>query len=236
MVITLNFFLLFILLAFQRQNNYVLATDISNNNDFITEIEKSSISNTIDINILENPSEAELVSNVVCKSSCCYTVTNQLEIVGAVNLVANTDDGCTISAHDDTRIFKIETTGVLTVIHVRINHGRSEKGGALINDGQFHGTNLIFNDNRASIIGGAVYVSNTGIFDCIDCLFLNNNANMVIEGNDKVGASIFGQRYSKVSCTSCHIDNSTESTEKIIEVSKQQQIVFSFDWRELEDL
>ena len=119
---------------------------------FITEIEKSSISNTIDINILENPSEAELVSNVVCKSSCCYTVTNQLEIVGAVNLVANTDDGCTISAHDDTRIFKIETTGVLTVIHVRINHGRSEKGGALINDGQFHGTNLIFNDNRASII------------------------------------------------------------------------------------
>ena len=59
---------------------------------------------------------------------------------------------------------------------------------------------------------------------------------MVIEGNDKVGASIFGQRYSKVSCTSCHIDNSTESTEKIIEVSKQQQIVFSFDWRELEDL
>ena len=128
MVITLNFFLLFILLAFQRQNNYVLATDISNNNDFITEIEKSSISNTIDINILENPSEAELVSNVVCKSSCCYTVTNQLEIVGAVNLVANTDDGCTISAHDDTRILKIRVSLCQIITHqmtrIRTKYGR----------------------------------------------------------------------------------------------------------------
>ena len=50
--------------------------------------------------------------------------------------------------------------------------------------------------------------------------FLNNNANVVVDGNDKVGAAIFGQRYSKISCKSCHIDNSTESTEKIIEVSK----------------
>jgi len=229
-------FVILIAVTFNIPKSNVNAVEISSNSNLIAEIEKSSTSNTIEIIIQENPDEAELVSKSVCGSFCCYTVTDQYQIFGIVSLAGGIKEQCTISAHGDTRIFNIKNTGILTVINIRINHGRSDKGGALINDGSFYGTNVIFSDNIASVIGGAVYVSNVGIFDCVDCYFLNNNANVVIDGNDKVGAAIFGQRYSEISCKSCHIDNSTESTERIIEVSKQQQIVFSFDWKQLEDL
>ena len=64
-------------------------------------------------------------------------------------------DFCTISAHDDTRIFKVDSTGILRVSNLRLNHGRGDKGGAIFIHGQFLGDNVMFADNVASIIGGA---------------------------------------------------------------------------------
>ena len=49
----------------------------------------------------------------------------------------------------------------------------------------------------------------------VQTVIFNNAANTIINGNSKVGASVFGQRYSKVGCSSCNIDNSTKSHQQL---------------------
>ena len=209
---------------------------ISNNVNFISTVGTNVASNTLSIALAKNPSEAVLISKRVCSSECCYMVSQQLEINGEVDISGKPNDFCTLSAHDDTRVFKVESTGILRVSQLRLNHGRGDKGGAMFIHGQFFGEKVMFADNVASIIGGAVYVSDGGAFECKSCNFFNNAANTIINGNDKVGASVFGQRYSKVSCSSCNIDNSTKSHQQVMAVSREQQFVFAFDWKALNDL
>ena len=209
---------------------------ISSNVKFISTVDTNVASNTLSIELANNPSESMLVSKRVCSSECCYTVSQQLDIYGEVDISGKPNDFCTLSAHDDTRIFKVSSTGILRVSNLRLNHGRGDKGGAIFVHGQFFGDNVMFADNVASIIGGATYVSDSGAFECANCNFFNNVANTIINGNSKVGASVFGQRYSKVCCSSCNIDNSTKSHQQVMAVSREQQFVFAFDWKDLNDL
>ena len=111
------------------------------------------------------------MSKRVCSFECCYTVSHQLDIYGDVDISGKPNDFCTLSAHDDTRIFKVSSTGILRVSNLRLNHGRGDKGGAIFVHGQFLGDNIMFADNVASIIGGATYVSDSGAFECANCNF-----------------------------------------------------------------
>ena len=208
---------------------------ISNNVKFKSTVDTNVASNTLSIELAKNPSESILVSKRVCSFECCYTVSHQLDIYGDVDISGKPNDFCTISAHDDTRIFKVDSTGILRVSNLRLNHGRGDKGGAVFIHGQFLGENICLPTTlHQSLVAHICFDS--GAFECANCNFFNNVANTIINGNSKVGASVFGQRYSKVSCSSCNIDNSTKSHQQVMAVGREQQFVFAFDWKDLNDL
>ena len=187
------------------------------------------------IHLNNNPSETDGISDAVCSSTCCYVLSSEIIISGRI-VIDGVGSACTIAAHSATRLFRVTSSGHLTIKSIVLRHGREENGAAvyLEQDGSnFVGDKVYFDDNVAHVIGGAVYVSNHANFLCDKCSFTNNKASVYLN----YGASVFGQKHGGITCNACEIENASQlSAAKAAEIAMQSQFAFSFDLKLLSDL
>ena len=105
--------------------------------------------------------------------------------------------GHTIDARELGRIFNIANGATLTLNNAVIINGRSDKGGAIYNDGTLNINNVTFEDNAADNWGGAIY--DNGVVTVVDSTFNGNDIiNRGSSSTDYGGAAIFSNGDLKV--------------------------------------
>ena len=118
--------------------------------------------------------------------------------------------GHTISAEDLGRIFSIDEGFTVTLTNATLINGKSDKGGAIYNDGSLTLSDVKLSDNAADSYGGAVF--NNGHLVVSDSVFDSND--IVNRGSASVdygGAAIYNWKEGTLKVTNSNFTNNIKN-------------------------
>ena len=177
--------------------NLTIADSIFTNNDVESRGDVNFIvSNFTNLENAINAVDDELVldSDVTMSDDDSDKYANGITINKDITIDAK---GHTIDARELGRIFNIANGATLTLNNAVIINGRSDKGGAIYNDGTLNINNVTFEDNAADNWGGAIY--DNGVVTVVDSTFNGNDIiNRGSSSTDYGGAAIFSNGDLKV--------------------------------------
>ena len=177
--------------------NLIIADSIFTNNNVESRGDVNFIvSNFTNLENAINAVDDELVldSDVTMSDDDSDKYANGITINKDITIDAK---GHTIDARELGRIFNIANGATLTLNNAVIINGRSDKGGAIYNDGTLNINNVTFEDNAADNWGGAIY--DNGVVTVVDSTFNGNDIiNRGSSSTDYGGAAIFSNGDLKV--------------------------------------
>eukprot|EP00899_Mesostigma_viride_P020510 jgi/Mesvir1/28460/Mv15883-RA.1 len=120
-------------------------------------------------------------------------ISRELNITG--NCTANNQSRCVIDAGRRSRIFSVNSTGVLYLTSLNIIRGLQTEGGAILNKGRLTAEGCNFANNSASPgNGGAIH--NTGRLVLVSCTFVSNWVGDKSTGSPRNDNGLGGDVYS----------------------------------------